>query len=355
MKLIKILALIGSVSLLTSCLDRDDLEHADDFRGNFEALWSAVDQHYCFFKEKGVDWQEQYRRFRTMVDTCHNQYFLLDSIMDPMLDNLKDGHVNVYAPFNTARYWQWYEGYDLNYDEELVNRYYLGTNYQLASGIAYGFFAQDTVAYMRYSSFQSTVGETNIDYVLGRLSACRGLIIDVRGNGGGSLSNVPTIANRFVSKKTLYGYMYHKTGPGHDDFSSPEPLYLEPTDRIQWDVEHQPVVVLANRSTFSAANNFVQAMKAIPGVLVFGDQTGGGGGMPFETVLPNGWVVRFSACPITDQNNRSVEGGIAPDHYLRLDSALAYNEHKDCIIDSARAYIFKNTRVIYKKPGEDKK
>lgn len=342
------LPLFASLPLLTSCLDDDSLEHADTHQGSFEALWQTLDQHYCFFSEKGVDWDAQYRRFKPMADTCHSQYFLLDSIMDPMLDMLKDGHTNVYTSFNTARYWEWYENYDINYDADLVRKYYLGTNYQTVSGISYGMFSRDTVAYMRYASFASAAGETNIDYVLGRLRNCRGLIIDVRGNGGGMLSNVPVIANRFVKQKTLYGYIYHKTGPGHNDFSRPEPMYLEPSDRISWDAEKQPVIILANRGSYSATNNFVQAMKCIPGVLVFGDRTGGGGGMPFQSVLPNGWTVRFSACPITDRDHKSVEAGIDPDHYIKLDSLLAFNEHRDCIIDSARAYIFKNTRIIYK-------
>lgn len=348
-----IFSLLLALPMLSSCLDSDELEHADTYRGSFDALWETFDQHYCFFNEKGVDWDAQYRRFKPMADTCKSQYFLLDSIMDPMLDVLKDGHVNVYAPFNTARYWEWYENYDLNYDAELVQRYYLGTNYQAITGISYGSFASDTVAYMRYSSFAVAVGETNLDYVLGRLRGCRGLIIDVRGNGGGMLSNVPIIANRFVKQRTLYGYISHKTGTGHGDFSEPQPMYLEPSDRITWDTDKQPVVVIANRSSFSATNNFVQAMKTIPGVVIFGDRTGGGGGMPFQSVLPNGWTVRFSACPIADRNHKSVEGGIDPDHYIKLDSLLAFNEHRDCIIDSARAYIFKYTRMEYK--DKDKK
>ena len=31
-------------------------EFPADNSGNFEALWTAIDQHYCFFAEKDVDW-----------------------------------------------------------------------------------------------------------------------------------------------------------------------------------------------------------------------------------------------------------------------------------------------------------
>ncbi|WP_438589417.1 hypothetical protein [Duncaniella dubosii] len=38
--------------------------------------------------------------------------------------------------------------------------------------------------------------------------------------------------------------------------------------------------MLANRSTFSAANNFVSVMKLLPGVRVVGATTGGGSACP---------------------------------------------------------------------------
>ena len=40
--------------LTTACVD--ETEYADNARGNFEALWRAIDEHYCFFDYK----REQY-------------------------------------------------------------------------------------------------------------------------------------------------------------------------------------------------------------------------------------------------------------------------------------------------------
>ena len=45
--------------LTTACVD--ETEYADNARGNFEALWRAIDEHYCFFDYKreqyGLDWE----------------------------------------------------------------------------------------------------------------------------------------------------------------------------------------------------------------------------------------------------------------------------------------------------------
>lgn len=74
----------------------------------------------------------------------------------------------------------------------------------------------------------------------------------------------------------------------------------------------KPVVVLTNRGTFSAANNFVSIMKCLPGVKIVGATTGGGSGMPFSSELPNGWGIRFSACSVLDPLGRPTEDGVEP-------------------------------------------
>ena len=357
---------------LTSCLDDDSMEYEDSLEGTFEACWQTLDQHYCFFTEKGVDWQGVYNKYKPLFrDSIKNQLQLFN-LLDEMMDTLRDGHVNLYTPFNVGRYWSWYEDYQTNYEENLVRQYYLGKNFWIASGLQFGVFGRDSVAYIRYSSFDSSVGATNLDYALVLLRNANGLIIDIRNNGGGSLTNVTTIAERFATERTLYAHMQHKTGPGHDDFSSPQPLYLYPTsDRVTWDASVRPVVILTNRHCYSAANNFVQAMLSLDGTPTIdslgvaypkmikqcGDRTGGGSGLPFESVLPNGWSIRFSACPMTDAQGRSTEAGIDPTPYLRIDmdSVSTFEKHRDNIIECARTYIINNTRAPRKIEENEEK
>ena len=94
-----------------------------------------------------------------------------------------------------------------------------------------------------------------------------------------------------------------------------EEQYLEPGKGIRW---QKQVVVLTNRSVYSAANEFVKYMKCCPNVRIVGDKTGGGAGLPFSSELPNGWGVRFSACPMYDIHRQSTEFGIYPDHQVAL-------------------------------------
>ena len=54
-----------SIASLTAC--HDEPQFADTPTGNFEALWSALDRHYCFFQYKNVDWQEVHDRYAVKI------------------------------------------------------------------------------------------------------------------------------------------------------------------------------------------------------------------------------------------------------------------------------------------------
>lgn len=323
------------MAVASSCHELPDYDN--DRRGNFDALWSILDQHYCFFAEKDVDWDDVYSRYSPRVSDRMSAEELFNLCAE-MLDELQDGHVNLSAPFNTSYYRKWWSDYPQNYDERLVQQHYFNFNYRSTGAIDYGILEQN-VGYMRYPSFEYGIGEGNLDAVLNYVATCDGLIIDVRDNGGGNLTNVETLVARFITRRTLVGYISHKTGPRHDQFSEPRAFHYNPAagGHLLWG---KPVVVLTNRSTYSAANNFVSIMKYIPGVTIIGATTGGGSGMPYSSELPNGWGVRFSACPILDAKGNPTEFGVEPTEGFAVDmDPLDALQGHDTILDKAIEFL----------------
>ena len=331
-KLIRnIVVAIITILSLGSCVDEE--EYADNPRGNFEALWKIVDEHYCFFDYKkeqyGLDWNAIYDKYSRQIadDMTDSQLF---EVLGNMLGELKDGHVNMYSSWDVARNWSWHENYPSNLSDTLINRY-LSTDYRIASGMRYRIL-DDNIGYIRLQSFASSMGEGNLDEILYYLMPCNALIIDIRDNGGGLVTSAEQLAARFTNSTLLVGYMQHKTGRGHSDFSWMQEQRLKPSKGIRW---QKRVAVLTNRSVYSAANEFVKYMRCCPNVVQIGDRTGGGAGMPYSSELPIGWSIRFSACPMYDKDGNSTEFGIVPDYDVQL-SQTDLLRGKDTIIEKAR-------------------
>ena len=330
---VKVFLLMFFLVLMGACQSGES-EYDTSPQGNLDALWTLIDEHYCFLtykeKELGFKWADIHRKYSAKLNPEMTRVQLFE-VLCQMLSELKDGHVNISTSLDLGRNWTWKEDYPENLDTELRQQQYLGTDYHIGSGLKYTILP-DNIAYVVYESFTDAIGDGNLSDMLSYLQLCNGMILDIRGNGGGELTNAERLSQRFTNEKVLVGYMCHKTGTGHDDFSEPMAEYVEPSSSIRW---QKPVVLLVNRSCYSAANIFVRNMKEMPRVTVMGDQTGGGSGMPFSSELPIGWSIRFSASPSFDARMQQIEFGIEPDVPSSLDTALAA-EGKDSMIEDAR-------------------
>lgn len=98
-------------------------------------------------------------------------------------------------------------------------------------------------------------------------------------------------------------------------------------------------VVLTNRHSYSATNDFINAMRYMPNVTLLGDKSGGGSGLPFTSELPNGWIVRFSASPHLDADKQHIEFCIDPDIKMDMDTVAAYERQIDTLIEEARSLL----------------
>lgn len=328
--LIFLITLLPAIAL-TGCHETPEYNQTN--YGNFDALADIIDTHYCFLGNKDINWQESVKKYREMI-TPETSQIELFFICASLLDELKDGHVNLTSRFATSYYRAWWTDYPQDFNLRTLEEWYLDFDWLSTSGIIYKQLPGE-IAYMYYPSFSSIISEASLDYILAILYNSRGLILDIRDNGGGMLTNIDVLVGRFIDKEMTGAYIMHKTGPGHDEFSEPYPIKYKPAaeGRIKW---NGPIVVLTNRSCFSAANTFVSVMKDLPNVTIVGSKTGGGGGMPFTSELPNGWGIRFSASPLLDKDKKSIEEGIDPSpgceiHSFEEDLA----QGKDAILDFA--------------------
>ena len=164
MSIRKTFTLLLALATFAGCVD--ETEYDNTAQGNLEALWKVMDEHYCFFDEKratlGVDWDEVHRRYTPQVAGADRDQ--LFEVMAHMIGELRDGHVNLYSGFDVGRNWSWKEDYPTNFQDTLYN-IYIGTDYRIASGIAYRIL-DDNTGYMRVASFATEPGNGNLDEIL---------------------------------------------------------------------------------------------------------------------------------------------------------------------------------------------
>lgn len=309
-------------------------EYDDDPIENLHSLWKILDERYCYFTAKNIDWDGvydiYYNKLMSYKSITIYEYF---DLLAAMLDTLQDGHVNLYSPFDISVCSGWYDRYPTDYYPEIINSDRYTPTLRRAGGFSYEYISNSNIGYIRYGSFSNGFSTANCMYINNYFRNAKGLIIDVRHNGGGSLENSHKLASCFFKEKTITGYIHHKTGPGHDEFSELEPIYTDP-DSAPVDWSQLTVVVLSNRQCYSATNDFIVRMKQAPNVTVIGGITGGGGGMPLSQELPNGWMIRFSAIPMFDAEKNHTEFGVEPDKEIHITDVDIKNGN-DPIIDEA--------------------
>lgn len=324
------IALFATVFFGSSCI-REEVS-GNTPQANFESLWKIIDEQYCFLDYKqaeyGLDWDNVHEEYAKRI-TSSMGWEALYEVLSEMVNELRDGHVNLTSSIGTSQYRSWFDSFPKNFNDS-IQSIYLGKDYTQSSGLTYQIL-ENNIGYIYCSSFSNGIGDGNLDQTLNRLAICDGLIVDVRDNGGGNLTTAQKLAARFTNEKTLVGYMCHKTGKGHSDFSAPKPVYIEPSSGIRW---QKKVVVLTNRRAFSATNDFVNSMQQFPNVTVLGDKTGGGSGLPFSSEIPCGWSIRFSASPMFDPSMNQLEFGIDPDIKVDMTSE-DLQQGKDTMIEEA--------------------
>ena len=306
----------------------------------FDQLWNQYDIYYSFFEHKGIDWDAVYSEFRPLITNNTTDRELFD-IFSLMLSVLKDGHASLDSKFDFYIYEDYWKNEPRNYFPGIIEKKYLGKNTEKRDGIFTFGGVNEDIGYIHIATFSGIKNQfsnfSDIIDIMNNFDSIKGLIIDVRDNGGGSEGNSAIIASHFADQKRLYSWIRWKNGPGHSDFSEAEAKYIEPAKSTFL----KPVVLLTNKKCFSACESFVLAMREFPHVTVIGSTTGGGSGSPILRELQNGWVYRISRWIQMTTDHFIYEGvGLSPE--ISIDISEADHDNQiDSILEKAIQLILK--------------
>ena len=306
----------------------------------FDYLWDQVDRNYTLFDVKGIYWDSVREVYRPMVTDDMDDYQLFD-VCAAMLNTLRDGHTNLYSSFDASRndsvYYKMYAERNINTEVVLLN--YLTVYHHTTGSFAHNAIRDGRVAYIRYSSFSNDVSTDLMKYMAEYYKDCDGMILDLRQNTGGSMTNIQNLLSIFDNHGQPLYKTQVKKGPGHDEFADAVTVFAADSSIMgQGKAYTKPVAVLIDRGSYSATSFFSVCTQGYDNIKLFGDHSGGGMGIPNGGTLPNGWNYRFSTTRTIALDGHNYENGVPPAVRVLLDPACTA-QGIDNVIETAADWI----------------
>ena len=152
---------------------------------------------------------------------------------------------------------------------------------------------------------------------MSELDQCRGVVLDLRGNPGGIMAVMMSVAGFFVEQPTTLGTLRTRDATLHFRAQprrvTSEGVLVEPMKG--------PVAILVDSQSMSTSEMFASGMQAVGRARVFGSPSPGMA-LPSRTVaLPSGDVLMHAFAEYTDPHGRRIEGdGVLPDQVTPLDA-----------------------------------
>jgi C-terminal processing protease CtpA/Prc len=141
----------------------------------------------------------------------------------------------------------------------------------------------DQIGYLAISAWNNEQIPNQCQAALEEMRGTRGLIVDVRLNGGGSEDQARIVAGRFLSRSFVYSFSQFRNGPSHTNLTGKLERTVEPLGPWRY---NRPVVLLIGQKCMSSNESFVGMMTGDPDLTTMGDHTCGSSGNPRMVQLP---------------------------------------------------------------------
>ncbi|HLM60390.1 MAG TPA: S41 family peptidase [Pyrinomonadaceae bacterium] len=206
------------------------------------------------------------------------------------------------------------------------------TSYLLPSGLAY----------IKFNAFRDGTAK-EVKAALEKFKDAPGLIVDLRGNGGGDVQEMLQIADYFLNSKVFFGGGVTRSG---------KPLsFLGGLVRVPLEVYaggsgkpiySKPIAILTSERTGSAAESFTAGMQENNRAWVVGSQSCGCVNVVNNQISVKGGELQISELGYLSSKGRKLEGvGVTPDKAVVITLA-DLRSRRDASIEEAENFL-KNT------------
>jgi hypothetical protein len=118
--------------------------------------------------------------------------------------------------------------------------------------------------------------------------ACKGIIFDLRGNTGGTITDIPYFLNNLLEEDIHFAYTRGKKGEGRLNYTPWTPLIIKAADTEERITQAGkiPIVALVNDYSLSCGEIMPLAIKSMPNGYLIGTQTYGATGPRIGDISP---------------------------------------------------------------------
>lgn len=277
-----------------------------------QALRDAIDNHYSYRDLRGVDWEARFREMEPrLVDASTPSAFARATAA--FLAPAADTHVSVQVGEFTL--WTHQRTYEANWNEQTLRRL-VGDWKDRSAMVSTGRFDGPTgpIGYIQIRSWSShdRPAFAALYEALDEMKDTKGLIIDVRPNGGGDEIIARDFAACFVSQPVVYSKSSYRKPGTRGAFTDPIDRVVQPTRTRERYAA--PVVVLMGPANLSSNESFLLMMRHGARAKLVGQASGGSSGNPKPHELGNGVTVFLSSWKDLLPDGSIMEGvGVRPD------------------------------------------
>ena len=310
----------------------------------FDEVWQAFDREYAMFAIKPqVDRAKLRERYRPRVAVATTSQELA-TILAEMLDHLEDLHV--YVQLNGTYVPGYQRDRPLNANHKALENL-IGPITSTGHDLEWG-RTGDGIGYVNICKLMDAALPETFDEVLGQMADTKGLIIDLRYNGGGSEPLGCEITGRLLDRRRVYSKSQFRNGPQHNDLGPKHERVCGPAGPWHY---VGPVVVLQGQKTMSSAESFALALAQCPQVTTMGDRTAGSSGNPRQVEAGAGIVVNLPRWIDMDPKGKPIDAvGIAP--RVKIDAPPEdFRGEQDPVLTAALARLRSEVKAAGASPG----
>jgi hypothetical protein len=295
-------------------------------------LRRAIDEAYSYRDLRKVDWNKLFEEHKQkMLQAMSPTEFAQEAAA--LLANAKDVHI--WLKVGPATIGAYQREYTPNWNLKTLERTVPGWEQQ-SPLVTVGKFP-DGMGYIMISSWDADRADAlePAFEALDDFVGAKGLVVDVRPNGGGSEPLAQQFAGCFLDKPVAYAKDVYR-GTGQSGFTQPQDRVVKPKKgRPRY---RGPVAVLMGPGNMSSCESFLLMMKQVPGCKLVGGKSYGSSGNPKPFDLGNGVTVFLPSWQDLRLDGSLLEGeGIAPDISVQTTEADLLT--KDPVLDAALAYL----------------